>query len=111
MSSDHDRRTVLVGLGAAAVAIVAGVPAAADPVFDPAAFCADLHAAGLDVWLTRPVGPGGGRPSCFIVPGSDGRPTPAELDVLARWSDAMGACPDHVDRVAAHLALSARWVT
>lgn len=75
--------------------------------FDPAAFVADLQAAGFSVIAMRSIpqpGWGANRPAYCIGPGSrsafGGR---RYLAVMARWSDAMDACPDHVDRVVAHV--------
>ena len=72
-------------------------------VFDPAAFLADLDAAGCEVFLMQPVSLGRENVSTtyFIAP------TPGYVAAMARWADAMDACPDHVERVVALLV--ERW--
>lgn len=103
-------------LGAAALpgAIVEALLAEPPPTavagaaaFDPAAFVADLHAAGFSVIAMRETpqpGWGACRPAYCIGPGPRGAFSGRRyLAVMARWSDAMDACPDHVERVVAHL--------
>ena len=73
-------------------------------MFDPVAFLADLHAAGCRVALSAPgtcFRPGDERATYFI------RPAPGYTAVMARWHEALSACPDHVERVVA--CLTARW--
>ena len=68
--------------------------------FDPAAFVADLQAAGCRVILSWPAttfGPDEEPASYFV------KPSPAYAAVMAKWSDAMGACPDAHERVVACL--------
>ncbi len=108
-----DRRTVLCGLAAlpfagGAVAIL-GQPTAAValPVaFDPAAFLAELTAAGYGVTAYRSIPRGGeniSTPSYFIRP-PDGRGFGDDyLAIMARWADEVRACPDHVERVTAEV--------
>ena len=110
----RDRRTVLCGLAAlpfagGAVAIL-GQPTAATalPVsFDPVAFLADLTAAGYRVSAYRSIPRGGGEntstPSYFIQPPAGRGFGEDHRAIMARWSDAMDACPDHVERVVAHV--------
>ncbi len=84
----------------------------APAVFDAAAFVADVRAAGFEIAPTwEPPQPSWelGRPAYCIGPSAlgsfGGRPYRA---VMARWSDAMDTCPDHVERVVAHLVEQAR---
>ncbi len=72
--------------------------------FDPATFVADLRAAGCRVVLSAPgtqFDPSDEVPTYFI------RPAPGYTAVMARWHDALAACPDHVGRVVA--VLIERW--
>ena len=101
-------------LGAAALpgAIVEALSAARAPTtaaglaaFDPAAFVADLRAAGYTVTAIREVPrPDAGRPSYCIQPAVGRGFGDGYISVMERWADAMAACPDHVDHVVAHLA-------
>ena len=108
-----DRRSFLCGLAAlpllgGSVAIV-GQPAvaAALPVaFDPAVFVADLMGAGYEVTAYRSVPLGReerSRPSYYIQPPSGRGFGEAYFAIVARWTDAMDACPDHVERVVAYV--------
>ena len=72
-------------------------------VFDPAAFLADLDAAGCGVFLVQPVSLGRENvPTTYFI-----EPAPGYTTVMSRWSNAMDACPDHVERVVALLV--ERW--
>ena len=117
------RRALVVAGGAAlgAAALPAGITralaletlpvafaGAAPPMFDAAAFVADVRGAGFEIVPTwEPPGPGweAGRPAYSIGPGArgtfGGRPW---LGIMQRWGDAIEACPDHTARVVAHLA-------
>ncbi len=109
-----DRRTVLCGLAAlpfagGAVAIL-GQPTAATPLpvgFDPATFLADLTAAGYGVSAYRSVPRPGYReistPSFYVQPPEGDGFGDAYDAVMARWTDAMKACPDHVECVVAEV--------
>ena len=71
--------------------------------FDAAAFLEDLKAAGCDVVLMMSgtsFGPGDAAATYFI------RPAPGYTAVMAKWSDAMDACPDAHERVVARLAVT-----
>ncbi len=99
------------GISRALSAEAQSTTAAGDAVFDPAAFVADIRAAGFSITAMRDApqpGWGAGRPTYCIGPGARttfGRPY---LAIMARWSDAMDACPDHVERVVAHIVEQAR---
>lgn len=112
-------RTAGVALGAGALpagitaALAAatpptGLPAALPPAFDPGAFVDDLLDAGCRVLLIRDeahsFNPHPRPPHvCIIPPG--GRWSAASYGaVMARWTDAMDACPDHAERLVAHMA-------
>ncbi len=86
--------------------------------FDAAGFVADLQAAGYGVVAYQPVPRGGDErarsPSYFIRPPEDGFGAEYAA-VMARWTDAMDAYPEHVALVVdyvfkrsreAHLALA-----
>ena len=73
--------------------------------FDPAAFVADLRAAGCRVVVGGPIRPSDLPDGYFIAP-SRGYPA-----VMARWSDAMEACPDHIERVVARLGDMSGWTS
>ena len=85
--------------------------------FDAAAFVANLQAAGYGVSAYWPVPRGGEKarpPSYFIRPPEDGFGAEYAA-VMARWTDAMDAHPEHVALVVdyvfkrsqeAHLALT-----
>ncbi len=109
ISRRHLAAGTAAALGAAALpvgfveALAAELPCtapAAPATFDPAAFVADLHAAGCRVALSEPgtrFGSGDEAPTYFIRPG------PGYCAVIARWSEAMEACSDHVGQVVACL--------
>ncbi len=72
--------------------------------FDPAAFVADLRAVGCRVVLSEPgtrFGSGDEAPTYFIRPGS------GYCLVMAKWGEALAACPDHVGQVVA--CLTVKW--
>ena len=81
--------------------------ATAAAVFDPATSVADLKAAGFSIFAMRePPQPGWGacRPAYCIGPEFRGTFCDRRyLAVMTQWSDAMDACPDHVERVVAYL--------
>ena len=107
-----DRRTFLRGLASlpligGSIVILGQPTAAAVPAaFDPAAFLSDLRAAGYDVTACRGV-PRGGRaapsPSYFITPMGGSGFGEGYLAVMVKWTDALKACPDHVERVVDHV--------
>ena len=106
-----DRRTLLAGLAALPAAGLLAFPfgelaAEVTLAFDPAAFIADLKAAGYSLIAYRAV-PRGGEPAeppgYFIRPPKGCGFGAAYTAVMARWWDAMDACPDHAERVAVHV--------
>ena len=80
-------------------------PAVEQPkTFDAAAFVADLQASGCQVVLCTP--------GTWFEPGNEAttyliKPASGYTTVMARWADAVDACPDHVERVVA--LLIERW--
>lgn len=112
MNASVTRRGLLragsAALGAVLVPIGATVLTAAAPLaFYPAAFIADLKAAGYGVVAYYPV-PRGGEPAeppgYFIRPPKGRGFGVAYTAVMTKWRDAMNACPDHVERVASHVS-------
>ncbi|RYB06249.1 hypothetical protein [Lichenibacterium ramalinae] len=101
------RGLVLLPLIGGSIAILGQPTAAAVPAdFDPAAFLSDLRAAGYDVTACRGVPRGGGAapsPSYFITPTGGSGFGEVYLAVMVKWTAAMNACPDHVERVVAHV--------
>ncbi len=74
--------------------------------FDAIAFMADLRAAGCRVVVSTPgtrFEPSDEVPTYFI------RPALGYPAVMARWHDALAACPDHVGVVVAHLTAANGW--
>ena len=64
--------------------------------FDPAVFVTDMRDAGCEIVVSDPgthSGPSDEALAYFI------RPAPGYPAVMARWGDAIEACPDHVERV------------
>ena len=109
-----DRRTVLCGLaslpcagGAVAILGRPAVAAALPVAFDPEAFLADLTAAGYGVTAYRSVPRPGqdeiSTPSYYVQPPENGGFGDDYFAIMARWTDAMKACPDHVERVTAEV--------
>lgn len=75
-------------------------------VFDAAAFVADLMAAGYGVSAYYDVPRGGKTPSeprYMIRPPRGCGFAVNYPDLMARWGDAIEACPDHVERVVAYV--------
>ncbi len=74
--------------------------------FDPAAFLAELTEAGYGVTAYRSIPRGGeniSTPSYFIRP-PEGRGFGNDyLAIMARWADAVRACPEHVESVVAEV--------
>ncbi len=99
-----DRRAVVKGMVAAAISVAVGAPAAVARTFDPAAFVEALQVAGCSLSLVQPIGLDAGPVRWFVHPGPDLQPSEAEREVLALWRLMLDACPDHVQRVADHLA-------
>ena len=86
-------------------------------MFDPAAFVADLQAAGYGVSAYQDVPRGGekARPPNYLIRPPEGGFGADYAAVMAWWWGSMDACPDHVERVVdyvfkcsreAHLALA-----
>ena len=78
--------------------------------FDPAAFVADLRAAGCRVVLSTPgtrFGPGDEAATYIIGPADGHGFGDAYSDVMMRWADALAASRENVERVVAHL--TAAW--
>ncbi len=109
-----DRRTFLCGLAAlpfagGSVAILGRSTAATalPAAFDPAAFLADLTAAGYGVTAYRSVPCAGygeiSKPSYYIEPPERDGFGDDYSAIMARWTGAMKACPDHVERVTAEV--------
>ena len=126
MSAPFTRRSLLqagsIALGAVVVPAVVSValpgemlprgsPAALPAVFDPAAFVADLEAAGYEAvgYYPIPLGREPAKPSTYFICPPKGRGFDATYGaVMAKWGNAMDACPDHVDRVVAYVFQQAR---
>ena len=111
------RRCAVAGGGAAvgAAVLLIGVtrvlavktPPKAAAAFDPAAFLADLDAAGCKAVLITPgtcFDPSDEASTYFI------RPSRGYTAVMARWWTAMDACHDAHERVVATLAERGGWV-
>ncbi len=126
MNASVINRRHLVAGGAAAIGVAslsAGIIEALsakmpcpDPaalaVFDPVAFLADLKAAGCRVHLGLPATvfrPEDDRPSYMISWPPQAGAFQGYCAVMAKWSDPMGACPNHVDLVAARLVELNGW--
>lgn len=94
------------GLGVALSAESPPMVAAGAVAFNPAAFVADLRAAGYTVsampdipqpsWDMR-------APTYSIMPARGRGFGEAYFDVMERWTGAMDACPDHVSLVVAYV--------
>ncbi len=119
MNRPVSRRTVLgasavtagaFALPAAISALAAEMPCTspmARAPFDAAAFLADLKAAGCRVHLALPATvfrPEDDRPTYLISWPPQTGAFQGYCAVMAKWSDAMEACSDHVDLVTARLA-------
>ena len=95
-----------VVLGAGAMGIPIAAQAALPTAFDPAAFVDDLLAAGYRVsaYVGVPCGGLSVEPPSYIIRPPPGRGLGAGYRaVMARWADAIGACPDHIERVVAYV--------
>lgn len=110
MSPALTRRSLVQGgaivLGVGAMGIPASARAALPTAFDPAAFVDDLLAAGYRVsaYLGVPCGGLSVEPPSYIIRPLPGRGSGAGYRaVMARWADAIGACPDHIERVVAYV--------
>ena len=110
MSPALTRRGLVQGGAVVLGAAVAGIPASARPTlptaFDPAAFVDDLLAAGYRVsaYVGVPCGGLSVEPPSYIIRPPPGRGFGAAYTaVMSRWADAIGACPDHIERVVAYV--------
>ena len=106
MSPALTRRGLVQGGAAVLGAAVAGIPASArttlPTAFDPAACVNDLLAAGyrISAYVSVPCDGFSVEPPAYLIRPPPGRGFGAAYTaVMARWADAMDACPDHVERV------------